>query len=198
MRERMVGCENRNATCLSVSVAFRDFSAIDVDEGTCRNASFGAKFRFFARLMTTSAFRMGRRPSFDPHVKFFVNPRPRFKNRNCRCRNVREKRQIYQGSGFAAQETQHARGLSRDAHTTTRTTAPSSTMTSTQQASVAIRVAIPGLLNDIVTTHVFAKLPDPRDLAVLRAVSSGMRDAVDATGRKVEEFSEEMPPNADT
>ena len=64
-------------------------------------------------------------------------------------------------------------------------------MTSTQQASVAIRVAIPGLLNDIVTTHVFAKLPDPRDLAVLRAVSSGMRDAVDATGRRVEEFSEE-------
>ena len=64
-------------------------------------------------------------------------------------------------------------------------------MTSTQQASVAIRVAIPGLLNDIVTTHVFAKLPDPRDLAVLRAVSSGMRDAVDATGRRVEEFGEE-------
>ena len=64
-------------------------------------------------------------------------------------------------------------------------------MTSSQQASVAIRVAIPGLLNDIVTTHVFAKLPDPRDLAVLRAVSSGMRDAVDATGRRVEEFGEE-------
>jgi hypothetical protein len=64
-------------------------------------------------------------------------------------------------------------------------------MTSTQQASVAIRVAIPGLLNDIVTTHVFAKLPDPTDLAVLRAVSSGMRDAVDATGRRVEEFGEE-------
>ena len=66
MRERMDSCENRNATCLSV----RDFSAIDVDEGTCRNASFGAKFRFFARV-TTSAFRMGRRPSFDPHVKFY-------------------------------------------------------------------------------------------------------------------------------
>jgi hypothetical protein len=64
-------------------------------------------------------------------------------------------------------------------------------MTSTQQASDAIRVAIPGLLNDIVTTHVFAKLPDPTDLAVLRAVSSGMRDAVDATGRRVEEFGEE-------
>jgi hypothetical protein len=34
-------------------------------------------------------------------------------------------------------------------------------------------------------------LPDPADLAVLRAVSKGMRDAVDATGRKVEEFGEE-------
>ena len=33
-------------------------------------------------------------------------------------------------------------------------------------------------------------LPDPADLAVLRAVSKGMRDAVDATGRKVEEFKE--------
>ena len=31
----------------------------------------------------------------------------------------------------------------------------------------------------------------PADLAVLRAVSRGMRDAVDATGRKVEEFDEE-------
>ena len=32
-------------------------------------------------------------------------------------------------------------------------------------------------------------LPDPADLAVLRAVSKGMRDAVDATGRKEEEFN---------
>ena len=70
VRERMDVCQNRNATCLSVEIAFRDFSAIDVDEGTCRNASFGAKFRFFARV-TTSAFRMGRRPSFDPDVKFY-------------------------------------------------------------------------------------------------------------------------------
>ena len=33
--------------------------------------------------------------------------------------------------------------------------------------------------------------PDPADLAVLRAVSKGLRDAVDATGREIEEFSEE-------
>ena len=32
----------------------------------------------------------------------------------------------------------------------------------------------------------------PADLAVLRAVSKGMRDAVDATGRKVEDFVEEV------
>jgi hypothetical protein len=34
-------------------------------------------------------------------------------------------------------------------------------------------------------------LRDPTDLAVLRAVSKGMRAAVDATGRKVEQFGEE-------
>ena len=33
-------------------------------------------------------------------------------------------------------------------------------------------------------------LPDPADLAVLRAVSKDMRDAVDATGRKVKEFGQ--------
>ena len=33
-------------------------------------------------------------------------------------------------------------------------------------------------------------LPDPADLAILRAVSKGMRDAVDATGRKVEDFGQ--------
>lgn len=71
-------------------------------------------------------------------------------------------------------------------------------MTSTQQASVAIRVAIPGLLNDIVTTHVFAKLPDPRDLAVLRAVSSGMRDAKTRPGGGWRNSVKRMPPNADT
>jgi hypothetical protein len=52
-------------------------------------------------------------------------------------------------------------------------------------------VAIPGLPFDVAVSIVEKHLPDPADLAVLRAVSRGMRDAVDATGRKVEEFDEE-------
>ena len=52
-------------------------------------------------------------------------------------------------------------------------------------------VAIPGLPFDVAVWIVEKHLPDPADLAVLRAVSHGMRDAVDATGRKVEEFDEE-------
>ena len=55
-----------------------------------------------------------------------------------------------------------------------------------------LAIAIPDLPFDVVVSHVFREkhLPDPADLAVLRAVSKGMRDAVDATGRKVEEFVE--------
>ena len=52
-------------------------------------------------------------------------------------------------------------------------------------------VAIPGLLFDVAVSLVENHLPDPADLAVLRTVSKGMRDAVDATGRKVEEFKED-------
>ena len=48
-------------------------------------------------------------------------------------------------------------------------------------------VAIPGLSFDIAVSLFEKHLPDPADLAVLRGVSRGMRDAVDATGRKVEE-----------
>ena len=51
-------------------------------------------------------------------------------------------------------------------------------------------VAIPGLPFDVAVSLVENHLPDPADLAVLRAVSKVMRDAVDATGRKVEEFDE--------
>jgi hypothetical protein len=51
-------------------------------------------------------------------------------------------------------------------------------------------VAIPGLPFDVAISLVEKHLPDPADLAVLRAVSRGMRAAVDATGRKVEEFKE--------
>jgi len=51
-------------------------------------------------------------------------------------------------------------------------------------------VAFPGVPFDVCVTHVIRNVSDPADLAVLRAVSRGMRDAVDATGRKVEEFDE--------
>ena len=51
-------------------------------------------------------------------------------------------------------------------------------------------VAILGLPFDVAVTLVEKHLPDPADLAVLRAVSKGMRDAVDATGRKVKGFGE--------
>ena len=53
-----------------------------------------------------------------------------------------------------------------------------------------VGVAFPGLPFDVAVSLVEKHLPDPADLAVLRAVSKGMRDAVDATGRKVEEFDE--------
>ena len=51
-----------------------------------------------------------------------------------------------------------------------------------------VGVSFPGLPFDVAVSIVKKHLPDPADLAVLRAVSKGMRDAVDATGRKVEEF----------
>ena len=46
-------------------------------------------------------------------------------------------------------------------------------------------VAFPGLPFDVAVSLVEKHLPDPADLAVLRAVSHGMRDAVDATGLRV-------------
>ena len=52
-------------------------------------------------------------------------------------------------------------------------------------------VGIPGLPFDVAVSLVEKHLPDPADLAVLRAVSKGMRDAVDATGRKAKEFKED-------
>ena len=52
--------------------------------------------------------------------------------------------------------------------------------------------AIPGLLNDIVVTHVLRSehFDDPADLARLPAVSRAMRDAVAATGLEYEELCE--------
>jgi hypothetical protein len=53
-------------------------------------------------------------------------------------------------------------------------------------------VAILGLPFDVAVSIVEKHLPDPADLAVLRAVSKGMRDAVDATGRKIEKICEHL------
>ena len=51
-------------------------------------------------------------------------------------------------------------------------------------------VAFPALPFHLAVSLVEMHLPDPADLAVLRAVSKGMCAAVDATGRKVEELEE--------
>ena len=53
-----------------------------------------------------------------------------------------------------------------------------------------VGVAFPGLPFDVAVSLVQNHLPDPADLALLRAMSKGMRDAVDATGRKVEELGQ--------
>ena len=53
-------------------------------------------------------------------------------------------------------------------------------------------VVIPGLPFDVIVSHILREdnVPDTADLAQLRAVSRGMRDAVDATGREIEELNE--------
>ena len=57
--------------------------------------------------------------------------------------------------------------------------------------------AIPGLLNDIVITHVLRSeyFDDPADLARLPAVSRAMRDAVTGMGLQFEELAEEKAVN---
>jgi len=57
--------------------------------------------------------------------------------------------------------------------------------------------AIPGLLNDIVVTHVLRSehFDDPADLARLPAVSRAMRDAVTGMGLQFEELAEEKAVN---
>jgi hypothetical protein len=59
-------------------------------------------------------------------------------------------------------------------------------------------VAIPGLPFDVAVSLVEKHLPDPADLAVLRAVSKGMRVAVDATGGRCRSSTKKMPPSEDT
>jgi hypothetical protein len=87
--------------------------------------------------------------------------------------------------------------------TTTRTRHPShaamtaasgDAATSNTPANPAVaQDAIPGILNDIVVTHVLRSeyFGDPADLARLPAVSRAMRDAVAATGLRFVELGED-------
>ena len=63
----------------------------------------------------------------------------------------------------------------------------------TESAASHAQDAIPGLLNDIVVTHVLTSenFDDPADLARLPAVSRGMRDAVATTGLRFVELGED-------
>ena len=76
-----------------------------------------------------------------------------------------------------------ARGMF-DRLTLSPTTAKAARTPSTQEA-------IPGLPKDVVVTHVLGAIDDPNYLAHLLAVCPAMREAVDATGRQVEEVSNE-------
>ena len=75
-----------------------------------------------------------------------------------------------------------------DAHTTASAMSSSATLGDANGGE-----AIPGLLDDIVITHVLRSenFDDPADLARLPAVSRAMRDAVAATGLQFKELDEE-------
>ena len=62
----------------------------------------------------------------------------------------------------------------------------------TRESEAHVGEAIPGLLDDIVVTHVLRSenFVDPADLARLKAVSRAMRDAVTATGLRFQELNE--------
>ena len=70
-------------------------------------------------------------------------------------------------------------------------------ITTTTASLADAQDAIPGLLNDIVVTHVLRSeyFDDPADLARLPAVSRAMRDAVAATGLRFKELDEEKAVN---
>ena len=88
----------------------------------------------------------------------------------------------------------------RTTHDTDTTRTSPSTMTSNATTDDDTRVdtaAAQGgfsslFLTAISTTHILRSdfLPEPGDLGRLRAVSRGMRDAVDATGREIKELSD--------
>tara|TARA_B110000261_G_scaffold86173_1_gene98564 strand:+ start:4256 stop:4585 length:330 start_codon:yes stop_codon:yes gene_type:complete len=65
-------------------------------------------------------------------------------------------------------------------------------ITTTPASLADAQDAIPGLLDDIVVTHILrsAHLDDPADLARLPAVSRAMRDLVAETGLRFKELDE--------
>ena len=81
--------------------------------------------------------------------------------------------------------------MSSDATLDPDTLAGGDTVTDTHHSDAG--EAIPGLLNDIVITHVLRSehFDDPADLARLPAVSRAMRAAVAETGLQFEELDEE-------
>ena len=77
-------------------------------------------------------------------------------------------------------------------HTATTAALGGMAITTTPASLADAQDAIPGLLDDIVVTHVLRSeyFDDPADLARLPAVSRAMRDAVAATGLRFEELGE--------
>ena len=62
----------------------------------------------------------------------------------------------------------------------------------TRVDSAAARKDISSLPVEVISTHILSSkfLPETADLGRLRAVSKGMRDAVDATGREIKKLSD--------
>jgi len=90
-----------------------------------------------------------------------------------------------------AHDTLH---MSSDATHTAMTAPSGDTTTATTPASPTdAGEAIPGLLNDIVVTHILRSenFDDPADLTRLPVVSRAMRDAVASTGLRLKELDED-------
>ena len=92
----------------------------------------------------------------------------------------------------AHNDARGARGTARDGRAeSTRGVETRARKRKREDRDAQAGVAFPGLPFDVAVSIVEEHVPDPADLAVLRGVSRGMRDAVDATGLKLEEMLEE-------
>jgi ankyrin repeat protein len=122
-----------------------------------------------------------------------------------RCKHVGERSKTNETKSSYFEKSKASRSVICDHTTTTRARTEPSAMVVDAPRGVETRarkrrrnfdaqagVVIPGLPFEVVVTHVLREenLPDPADLAVLRGASRGMRDAVDATGRRIEELGE--------